>query len=309
LIEARGVTKRFGGFQALKELNLEVKAGEVFGYLGPNGAGKSTTTKILCGLLRPSSGHATVAGFDVAKDRARLKSIIGYLPERVPVYRSMTAREFLTFFARVYRIPRAKRAERVEHYLKVVNLAGVERRPIGKFSKGMVQRLGIARALLPEPQVLFLDEPASGLDPTGRREIRSIIQELGRTGHTVFLCSHDLAEVQATCQRIGFIRRGELVRVQRVGESGGQDREFTVELVGGEEKAAQVLGALAGVKSVKAESGGVRVRTDPTVTRADVARAVQKAGLLHLGVVELTSNLETLYRTFIEEDAPKEAAP
>lgn len=306
MIELRGVTKRYGRFPALKKLDLSVARGEIFGLLGPNGAGKSTTVKILCGLVRPSSGHAKVGGFDVVSDRSKLKRLVGYLPERVPVYKAMTAREYLRFFERVNGLPRKRGEDRVERYLKMVNLDQVDGRAVGQFSKGMVQRLGIARALLSEPHVLFLDEPASGLDPTGRREIRALVRELGRQGRTVLLCSHDLAEVQATCTRVGFLRKGELVHVQRVGEAAGSDRRFKVELSGPVAKAAQALRSLPGVRNVKADGQALRVRTSPAVTRAALAHAVQKAGSIHLGVHEITSDLERLYRKLIEGEDDEE---
>jgi ABC-2 type transport system ATP-binding protein len=308
MIEAEGVGKTYGKHVALQGLTLKVEAGEVFGMLGPNGAGKSTLTKIFCGLLTPSSGKATVAGHDVTRHATAVKRLIGYLPDRVPVYKSMTARETLHLFARLQGIPRAHREERVETMLKLVNLTDVDRRPSGGFSKGMTQRLGIARALLHDPKVLFFDEPASGLDPTGRREIRALIQDLAAGGRTVFLCSHDLAEVQAVCHRIAFLRKGELVRVMAVGEAGGESREFRVDLASVAPGVADALRALPGVQRVEPDGTSILVRASDEVDRAALARAVVKAGGLHLEVREVAPSLDSLYRAYIEHGENPEAS-
>jgi ABC-2 type transport system ATP-binding protein len=308
VIEAEHLSKSYGKFEALRDVSFRIEAGEVFGFLGPNGAGKSTTTKIFCGLIRPTAGRAILGGHDLVRDHKAAQRLIGYLPERVPVYKSMTALEYLGLFARLYGVPRKGRREVIATNLARVNLTGVEGKPVGKFSKGMTQRLGIARAILHDPKVLFLDEPASGLDPTGRREIRALIQDLAkREGRTVFMCSHDLAEVQATCTRIGFLRKGELVRVQRVGEQGAgvQTREFRVELAEG---TASTLAPAGGIRKVAAEGAALRIETDAGLTRADVARALLRAGTVYLGIEETTSSLDALYRTYIEEPAQAAAA-
>src|SRR5581483_8791310 len=291
MIEADGVGKTYGKHVALKGLTLKVEAGEVFGLLGPNGAGKSTLTKIFCGLLTPTEGRASVAGHDVTRHTGAAKRTIGYLPDRVPVYRSMTERE-----------------ARVEAMLDLVNLKDVDRRPVGGFSKGMTQRLGIARALLHDPKVLFFDEPASGLDPTGRREIRALIQGLAAEGRTVFLCSHDLAEVQAVCHRIAFLRKGELVRVMAVGEAGGQEREFRVDLAEMAPGVADALRALPGVARVEPDGLSLLVRASDAVDRAILARAVVRAGGLHLDVREVAPSLDSLYRAYIEHGETPEAS-
>src|SRR5581483_4649548 len=291
MIEADGVGKTYGKHVALKGLTLKVEAGEVFGLLGPNGAGKSTLTKIFCGLLTPTEGRASVAGHDVTRHAGAAKRTIGYLPDRVPVYRSMTARETLHLFARLQGIPRAEREARVEAMLDLVNLKDVDRRPVGGFSKGMTQRLGIARALLHDPKVLFFDEPASGLDPTGRREIRALLQTLAAEKRTVFLCSHDLAEVQAVCRRIGFLRKGELVKTMAVGDAADDAREFRIELAQAAPVAA-ALQAIPGVTQVEADGASILVRTKPGVERAQLAKAILAAGGLHLEIRESTPSLD-----------------
>lgn len=304
MIEIEGLVKRYRGVTALAGIDLEVHAGEVFGFLGPNGAGKSTMTKILCGLIRPTEGRATIAGYDVTTDRRHIKPLLGFLPERAPVYRAMTSREYLALFGRLYGLRGRELGERIESSLERVRLNDVDGRKVGTFSKGMTQRLGIARSLLHDPQIVFFDEPASGLDPTGRREIREIIQQLARTDRTVFLCSHDLAEVQATCNRVGFIRKGELVKVEQVGAYESELREFDVELDAAPGGLVEAVRAVDRVRDATIEADGrLHVVADPVVTRAEIARLVQSSGALHLAVNELTPSLETLYASYIEQDS------
>ena len=302
MIEAEGVAKRYGKFQALHDFNLRVEEGEVFGLLGPNGAGKSTMTKIFCGLLEPSEGRASIGGHDLVKETTKAKRLIGYLPERVPVYKTMTAREDLSLFARLHGIPSKERAARIDAALERVNLKGVDGRAVGGFSKGMTQRLGIARALLHDPKVVFFDEPASGLDPTGRREIRALLQDLSREKRTVFLCSHDLAEVQAVCKRIGFLRQGQLVKTMNVGDAAAEgEREFRIELAGKASDVADKVRALQGVVQLEADGANLLVRSKPTLDRVMIAKAIIAAGGLHLDIRESTPTIDALYRAYIED--------
>ncbi len=313
-IEAKGLVKRYGGMTALRNLDLTIAQGEVFGFLGPNGAGKSTTTKILTTLIQPSEGTARVGGYDVATDPIAVRRIVGYLPEKVPVWRTMTAREYLRTFARLHALPRGVREDRIDHLLDVVNLKGVDGKAVGKFSKGMTQRLGLARALLNEPKVLFLDEPASGLDPTGRKEIRLVMKRLAKEGTTIFLCTHDLAEAQAVCDRIGFIRAGELVKVQTVGDLGeGAVRVADLELDAVTNAVLEAVGALNGVESALQEGKAKLIVTfrDP-VSRVHIAQAVHRAGSVVIGGSERAPSIETLYETYVEKahvaDDPVDAA-
>ncbi len=219
------MTRRFGRLTAVNDLTLTIPRGEVFGFLGPNGAGKTTTVRMLTTLIYPTSGTAHVAGYNVVEDPHEVQARIGLLPERMPLYEAMTAREFLHTFARIHRIPRDQRRDRIEHLLDLVNLHDVRGQPAGTFSKGMRQRLGLATALLHEPEVLFLDEPASGLDPTGQREIRTLLKDIADEGATIFLCTHDLAQARAVCHRVGFIQQGELTAVQSLEDVSLEDLE------------------------------------------------------------------------------------
>ncbi len=196
---------------ALKELNLSVHAGEVFGFLGPNGAGKTTTINVLLGFIPPTRGTAYLFGIDVRQPIARQR--IGYLPEMTYYYKFLTAEELLRFYARVFGLPHSEADKRIDELLKLVELEPARKRLIKTYSKGMQQRVGIAQALINNPDLLILDEPTSGLDPLGRMKVREIIQRLKNEGKTVFFSSHELGEVETVCDRVAIINQGELKAV------------------------------------------------------------------------------------------------
>jgi ABC-2 type transport system ATP-binding protein len=199
---------------ALASLNLEVNAGEVFGFLGPNGAGKTTTMNVLLGFVPPTSGAAYLFGIDVRQPIARQR--IGYLPEMTYYYKFLTAEELLRFYAKIFGLPRGETDKRIDQLLKLVELEQARKRPIKSYSKGMQQRVGLAQALINNPDLLILDEPTSGLDPLGRMKVREIIQRLKNEGKTVFFSSHELGEVETVCDRVAIIHEGELKTVGRV---------------------------------------------------------------------------------------------
>jgi ABC-2 type transport system ATP-binding protein len=201
---------------AVKDLNLKVSAGEVFGFLGPNGAGKTTTMNVLLGFVNPTSGSAYLFGVDVREPIARQR--IGYLPELTYYYKFLTAEELLRFYAKIFRIPRLEADRRIDELLKLVELEHARKRPIKSYSKGMQQRVGLAQALINDPDLLILDEPTSGLDPLGRMKVREIIQRLKDNGKTVFFSSHELGEVETVCDRVAIIDQGELKVEGRVAD-------------------------------------------------------------------------------------------
>ncbi len=212
IISTSNLTKRYGNFVAVDSLNLNVKTGDIFGFLGPNGAGKTTTIRMLCGLLLPTSGMAEVAGFDIIKENTKIRNLIGLVPESLGFYNWMDPTEYLLYFATLYKIEPETAKKRTKELLKKVGLAGSSHIPIGYFSRGMKQRLGVARALINEPQIIFLDEPTLGLDPKGQKEIRRLLLEINRkNGATIFLSSHELGEVSSLCNRIAILNRGKLV--------------------------------------------------------------------------------------------------
>ena len=210
MIVAEGLSKFYGSFAACRDVTFSINQGEVAAFLGPNGAGKSTTMKLLTGYLAPSEGVAHIAGFNMAHERLQGSRRLGYLPENGPLYDEMTPRGLLTFFGQVRQMSPRKLDERLDAVIHTCNLEAVIGKPIGKLSKGYRQRVGVAQALLHDPDVLILDEPTAGLDPNQIREVRKMIRELGRE-KTILLSTHILQEVEAMCNRVVFINEGRLV--------------------------------------------------------------------------------------------------
>jgi len=210
-IVTQNLRKRYGKKVAVADLTLTVERGEVFGFLGPNGAGKTTAVKMMLGLARPTTGEARLLGAPPGDWRARRK--VGFLPEHFRFHEWLRADEFLDVHGQFYGIPKAQRQARIPEMLKLVGLSDDARRKLGQFSKGMLQRVGLAQALLNQPELVFLDEPTSGLDPLGRRLVRDIIRQQRQRGVTIFLNSHLLSEVEVTCDRVAFINQGQVVQV------------------------------------------------------------------------------------------------
>jgi len=208
-IQIDSVSKNFGSKAAVVSLSLEIPAGELFAFLGPNGAGKTTTMNVLLGFVNATSGTANLFGVDVRQPIARQR--IGYLPELTYYYKFLTAEELLRFYAKVFGIPRQETEQRIDRLLKLVELEPVRKRPIKSYSKGMQQRVGLAQALINNPDLLILDEPTSGLDPIGRMKVREIIQRLKNEGKTVFFSSHELGEVETVCDRVAILHQGKLM--------------------------------------------------------------------------------------------------
>src|SRR5207253_7957608 len=211
IIRASGLTKRFGKLTAVRELTLEVGAGQVFGFLGPNGAGKTTTIRMLTGLVRPTSGSALVAGYDVTLEPREVKRRVGYLAETPYLYPKLSGREFLSFMAGLYEVPAAFARQRASRLLSLFELADRADELVETYSHGMRQKLALAGAMLHEPPVLFLDEPTSGLDPRSARLVKDLLVALVERGHTVFLSTHVLEIAEHLCHRVGIINEGSLV--------------------------------------------------------------------------------------------------
>src|SRR6266568_339852 len=215
-VEYRAQNSRQPRKVAVKDLNLKVRPGEVFGFLGPNGAGKTTTMNVLLGFVNATSGEAFLFGVNVNEPIARQR--IGYLPELTYYYKFLTAEELLRFYGRIFGVPPAELEKRIDMLLKLVELDHARKRPIKTYSKGMQQRVGLAQALINDPDLLILDEPTSGLDPVGRMKVRQIIQRLKDEGRTVFFSSHELGEVETVCDRVAIVNRGQLLVEGRVTE-------------------------------------------------------------------------------------------
>jgi len=215
-VEYRSRESKTGSKTALQGLNLQVTSGEVFGFLGPNGAGKTTTMNVLLGYVNPTAGAAYLFDVNVRDPIARQR--IGYLPELTYYYKFLTAEELLRFYARIFEIPGPEAQKRIDHLLKLVELEHARKRPIRTYSKGMQQRVGLAQALINNPDLLLLDEPTSGLDPLGRMKVREIIQRLKNEGKTVFFSSHELGEVETVCDRVAILHQGELKAQGRIAD-------------------------------------------------------------------------------------------
>jgi len=211
MIEVRGLTKYYGDLAAVKDVTFDVTKGEVLGFLGPNAAGKTTTMRILAGYMPPSAGEASIAGYDVLKDSLQVRRHIGYLPESVPLYREMTVRSYLDFMGSVRGMRNAKkRRGRIDEVMELCQVGHMADRAIDKLSKGYRQRVGLAQALIHDPEVLILDEPTIGLDPAQIIEVRDLIRDLGKD-HTIILSTHILSEVEHICQRVMIIHEGQIV--------------------------------------------------------------------------------------------------
>ena len=209
-IEMENLTKKFGDFTAVDNLSLDIKENEIFGFLGPNGAGKSTTIRMLCTLSNPTSGSAKIAGYDIMKDPAEVRKKIGLVAEKMIMYDTLTATENLRFFGKLYRIPNKKLEDRIDELLELVDMQKWKHTQIEKFSTGMKQRINVIRALLPEPEIIFMDEPTLGLDPQTTYSIRDITREINKSGVTVILTTHAMVEAEALSDRVAIIDHGKI---------------------------------------------------------------------------------------------------
>jgi gliding motility-associated transport system ATP-binding protein len=308
MIKAEHLTKRFGTFTAISDLSFTVERGEIVGFLGPNGAGKSTTMRILCGVFPPTSGHASIAGYDVVSDSLRARSVVAYFPERVSLYVDMTVREYLRYVAAMKDIEPGQRRAGVDRALDAAGVAHVAHRLIGTLSKGYRQRVGIAQALLGEPRVLILDEPTAGLDPEQVAEMRRLIRGL-RGDSTVILSTHILSEVEATCDRVIIINQGRMLAVdtpQNLNQRLRHTSQIYLEVLGPADAVVSKLRALPGVLSVELSPStvdGVVALTVATAKdrdlRADLAACVASAkwGLQELRPVALS--LEAIFLSLV----------
>mgnify|MGYP000889829962 CR=1 FL=1 len=301
-VVVRELSKRFGAFTAVDRVGFEVARGEVFGFLGPNGAGKSTTIRMLCGILAPSGGSGTVAGFDVLREPERIKAAIGYMSQRFSLYEDLTVEENIDFFSGIYRIPRAKKAERKEWAIRMAGLSEHRRSRTGELSGGWKQRLALGCAVLHEPPVLFLDEPTSGVDPISRRQFWDLIYEMAAAGTTVFVTTHYMDEAEY-CGRLGLIYRGKLIALGAPAELKTRlMREEVVEvLCERPQDAMDAVAAVEGVREVALYGAGLHAVV------ASAARAVPavRARLSGLGfeprrVERITPSLEDVFVSLIE---------
>jgi len=258
MIETINLTKRYGELIALDNLNLTIQEGDCFGFIGPNGAGKTTTIKVLATLLKPSSGQAQIGGLTIGYQNRQIRPLIGYVPDFMGAYEDMVVTEYLEFFAAAYNIHGAQRRKVVNDVLELTDLGYKATAEVNSLSRGMQQRLSIARVLLHDPKVLLMDEPASGLDPRARIEIRELLKELKRMGKTILISSHILHELAELCNVVGIIERGKLLFNGSVRDVLKRARVGHVLHVGVADRiqdAAEVLGKVPGVKKVAIVAG------------------------------------------------------
>jgi ABC-2 type transport system ATP-binding protein len=262
VIEVRDLTKKYAELFAVHKMDLKLDKGDVFGFIGPNGAGKTTTMRILATLLNPTWGEAYVGGYSIYTKPKEIRRIIGYMPDFFGVYDNMQVIEYLEFFAAAYRIKGPKRRKICEEVLELVDLGYKRNELVTSLSRGMTQRLGLARVLLHDPQVLLLDEPASGLDPRARIEIRGLLKELRNMGKTIMVSSHILPELADICNKIGIIERGELIVNTDVADVMRQVRQQSVlqiKVAGDREAAARLLEQHEMVETIETDEKGLRV--------------------------------------------------
>jgi len=263
MIETVNLTKRYGKLTAVDSLNLKVEEGEMYGFIGPNGAGKTTTIQMLATLLPPTSGYSRIDGLSVGRRGRDVRCIIGYMPDLFGLYENLRVGEYLEFFAAAHGVPRARRDRILHDVLELTDLGAKQDTMVGALSRGMQQRLGLARVLVHDPKVLLLDEPASGLDPRARVEVREIFRELRSMGKTILISSHILSELAEVCTSIGIIEKGRLVAsgpVEKVLARAGVRNAVLVRVEGEPSPAAISLRGCPGVREVEEmEEGGLRV--------------------------------------------------
>ncbi len=302
MIKVQDLSKSYGGITAIQSLNFEIKKGEVVGFLGPNGAGKSTTMKIITGFMAPTLGKAIVGGFDVFENPIEVKKKIGYLPETPPVYGDMTVKDYLAYVADLKGVDKSKKNSAVATAIEKTNLGSVEKRLIQNLSKGFKQRVGIAQALVSDPDVLILDEPTVGLDPKQVSEIRDLIQQL-KGQHTIVLSTHILPEVQATCERIIIINKGHIVAQDTLAnlanlKSGSRKVNLKVR-----KHKAEAMAALSGVSGVLKVAQGVSEKDyviDAQENEEVIERIAAEVIQSGLGLLEISSAKADLEDIFLK---------
>jgi ABC-2 type transport system ATP-binding protein len=320
MIEVENVTKRFGPILAVDQISFHVARGEVVGFLGPNGAGKSTAMRILACFFPPTSGQASVGGYNVVTHALQVKQLVGYFPERVSVYPDLPVWSFLDFVAEAKDVPRAERKREISRIIEACGLEAVSNRIIGHLSKGYRQRVGIAQALMHKPQVLILDEPTIGLDPEQVIEIRKLIRDLGMD-RTVILSTHILSEVSSVCDRVLIIDHGRILASESLSELRAQlqrTRQVRVEVEGADQHVRRTLEHLPGVIQVREDGlgnqgSGVQAQGEHNVTayiveyagediRKVVSRAILDQGYGLLEVRSLEPTLEDMYLQLIRDE-------
>lgn len=265
MITLTGFGKDYGDFTAVDSIDMKIDAGETFGFIGPNGAGKSTTIRFLATLLRPSRGGGTVAGCDVIRDPVGVRQAVGYMPDNFGVYDGMRVWEFLDFFAVAYRIRRTERRQIIDNVLELLDLSHKRDDFVNGLSRGMKQRLCLAKTLVHDPPVLILDEPASGLDPRARVEVKALLKELRKMGKTILISSHILTELADCCTSIGIIERGQILMhgpIDSVYRQIRRNRIVEIQFINGQDAGMSILRSSPALRSLDVEPNGIVVELE-----------------------------------------------
>src|SRR5438128_10841791 len=297
------LTKRFDRLTAVEDLDLEVREGEVFGFIGPNGAGKTTTLRLLCALISPTSGRAEVAGFRLGAEDERIRASVGILTEQPGLYERQSAEQNLLFFAALFGLAPAVARDQTERYLRLMGLWERRTEAVATFSRGMKQKMAIARAAIHEPRIIFLDEPTTGLDPDAARTVREFIAQIRGEGRTVFLCTHNLDEADRLCDRIAFFRRS-VIRIDTPArlraELYGHATELRILPSPRPEHLAKIQ-AVEGVTAAHLENGSIIVSSaDPMLANPRIVRALVGAGAEVAYVSDRKASLEDVYLKIVE---------
>jgi ABC-2 type transport system ATP-binding protein len=300
MIRTEHLTKAYGSFEALSDLNLTVEEGKVFGFIGPNGAGKSTTMLILSTLLLPTKGKAFVGGYDVTAHPKEVRKLVGYMPDFFGVYDQLKATEYLDFYAGAYEIPVRDRGRLIHDLLELVNLSDKANTYVDSLSRGMKQRLGLARCLIHDPKVLILDEPASGLDPRARIEMRQILRQLKGMNKTILISSHILPELGDVCDEIGVIEKGKLVAYSSIGQldsdSLTQIKIIELQVLGDPEVARGVLEQNSEVKLVDQQAGRFRFQFRGDLhSQTELLKGMILQGVMVSEFAHVKENLEDVF--------------
>ena len=299
MIQINHLHKQYKGLNAVKDLSLQLDAGDIFGFIGPNGAGKTTTIKMLATLLKPTSGTAYIDGIDVIEQPEAVRGRIGYMPAFFGIYDDMRVWEYLDFFAGAYRLPKSNRPRVIDDVLNLTDLIGKKDNYVEELSTGMKQRLCLAKTLIHDPKVLLLDEPASGLDPRARIEIKELFKELKAMGKTIIISSHILPELADFCNKVGIIERGEMLVSGDVSDimaqvSGG--RTLEIKLIGDDDRAIPLLESAEGVLAARIVNGHLQVDFSGDLeAQADLNMMLIQSGLRVLSFTEQETDLEDIF--------------
>jgi ABC-2 type transport system ATP-binding protein len=309
VVETKDLTKRYDGVTVVDRLNLRIAENEVFGLLGPNGAGKTTTILMLLGLTEPASGTASIFGFNPTREPLQVKRLIGYLPENVGFYNNLSAKENLQFIAELNDISQSESDKRVSELLELVGIKDAADLPVGKFSRGMRQRLGIADVLIKKPKVIFLDEPTAGLDPEGINQLLDLIAGLPQKGTTVVLSSHQLQQVQKICHRVGIMSKGKLVLEGSLDEltkkvARGARYSIEVETAVPSPQAVKVIKKVAGVVKAEAKENFLIISASDDL-RPEIAKVMVQNGFPLVNMTIHGFTLDDVYMKYFKEDQSK----